>query len=83
MISHAPTAEGVAAEVRAEMGRQRKTQAELARALRMHPATVARRLDGSTPFDVAELVDLGAWLGVPAAALLARAEQVAAASEVA
>lgn len=57
-------ANAVAAEVRAEMGRQRKTQADLAKALGFTAATAARRLDGGTPFDVIELAVVANWLGI-------------------
>lgn len=63
MTNH-PAAEAVASEVRAEMGRQRKTQAELADALGVTPHTVGRRLSGEVPFDVIEVVQIGLWLGV-------------------
>lgn len=58
-------AEAIATEVRAEMGRQRKTQADLARALGITPVTAARRLDTSAPFDTYELGKVAIWLGVP------------------
>lgn len=57
-------AEAVAAEVRAEMGRQRKAQADLARALDITIPTAARRLRGEVPFDVIELAVVADWLGV-------------------
>lgn len=57
--------EAIATEVRAEMGRQRKTQADLARALGITPATAARRLDTTAPFDTVELGNVALWLGVP------------------
>ncbi|WP_169309959.1 helix-turn-helix domain-containing protein [Aeromicrobium marinum] len=56
-------AEAVAGEVRAEMARQRKTQAELATILGTTTATAGRRLDGSVPFDVVELCMVAGWLG--------------------
>jgi transcriptional regulator with XRE-family HTH domain len=58
-------AETIAAEVRAEMGRQRKTQADLSRALGITAATAARRLDTTAPFDTVELSKVAIWLGVP------------------
>lgn len=62
--------EAVAAEVRAEMGRQRKTQAELASVLGITTATAARRLSGAVPFDVVELMQLSEWLDIDAAGLM-------------
>lgn len=58
-------AEAIAAEVRAEMGRQRKTKVDLARALDITPATAARRLDTTAPFDTVELYKVALWLDVP------------------
>lgn len=58
-------AAAIATEVRAEMGRQRKSQADLARALGITAATAARRLDCTAPFDTKELATVAAWLGVP------------------
>ena len=60
----------VAAEVRAEMARQRRTQAELAEHLNVSQAAVSRRLVGLVPFDVSELDEVAAFLGVPLADLL-------------
>lgn len=54
----------VAAEVRAEMGRQNLTRRDLAQALAVTPATAGSRLDGSVPFDVRELAIVANWLGV-------------------
>jgi len=75
MTKHAPTTEAVASEVRAEMGRQRKTQADLAGVLGIYTATAGRRLDGSVPFDVVELATVARWLGVKASEIMARAER--------
>lgn len=66
--------EAVASEVRAEMGRQRKTQADLAGVLGIYPQTAARRLDGSVPFDVIELATVARWLGLKTSELVSRAE---------
>lgn len=65
----------VAAEVRAEMGRQRKTVAELAQVLDMARETAGLRLNGNRPFDVLELPRIAAWLGVPTSSFYP-AEQV-------
>lgn len=75
MTKHAAATEAVAAEVRAEMGRQRKTQADLAAVLKIYPSTAGRRLDGSVPFDVVELATVARWLGVKASELMVRAER--------
>lgn len=62
--------EAVAAEVRAELARQRKTQNDLAASLGITAATAARRLDGSVPFDTRELFALALWLNVPVSAFM-------------
>lgn len=64
-------AERVAAEVRAYLARQRKTQGDLAVALGISQQSVSRRMTGAQPFDVDELHRIAAWLGVPVSALLA------------
>lgn len=66
MSSPTPTeyAEAVAAEVRAEMGRKRKSQADLAATLAITTATAGRRLSGEVPFDVIELMRVADWLDV-------------------
>lgn len=58
-------AEAIASEVRAEMGRQSKTKADLARALDISQHTAAKRLKGHPPFDATELFRVAQWLGVP------------------
>lgn len=57
-------AEAIAAEVRAEMARQRKTQAGLAEALGITTATAARRLSAAAPFDTVEIARVADWLSV-------------------
>lgn len=75
MTPATPT-ERVAATVRAELARQRKTQVGLADALGLGRTAVSRRLSGEHPFRIDELHVVATYLGVPAASLLA--EQVAA-----
>lgn len=48
--------EAVAAEVRAQMGRRRITQGQLAKALGMSQAAVSRRLTGELPFDLDDVL---------------------------
>lgn len=57
-------AEAVAAEVRAEMGRQNKSRADLAQVLGITSQTAATRLSGAQPFDMVELAQVAEWLGV-------------------
>lgn len=69
-------AEAIGAEVRAEMARQRKTQAELAAALDITPGTASKRLNGTAPFDTADLFRVAVWLGVRPEHFYPRANEV-------
>ncbi len=60
----------IAAEVRAELARQRKTQGDLATALGLTPHTIGRRLSGDVPFSAAEVAVAAKWLGVDVAGLV-------------
>jgi len=60
----------VAAEVRAEMARQQKTQAELAAVIGVTAHTAGRRCSGAVPFDVIEIAAVAEWLSVPVEQLL-------------
>jgi transcriptional regulator with XRE-family HTH domain len=60
-----PLPQFVAERVRAELGIQQISGAELARRMNVSQAYVWRRLNGETPFDVAELASLAELLGVP------------------
>lgn len=64
-MTPAQTADYVAAEVRAEMARQNKLQLELANVLGITEKTAGVRLRGTVPFNVIELAQVAAWLGVP------------------
>lgn len=55
----------VASEVRAELARQRLTQQDLADRIGEGQWWVSRRLTGTVPFAVAELVRVAEALGVP------------------
>lgn len=66
----------VAAELRAEMGRQQKTVAELADILGLERQAAKKRYDGDKPMSVDELATAAAWLGVERAVLY-EAEAVA------
>ena len=55
----------VAANVRAEMARQRRRQSDLADHLGMARQNVSRRLLGRRPFDTDELAKVAEFLGVP------------------
>lgn len=60
----------IAAEVRAELARQNKTQRELADRLCITQPSVQLRLSGQRPFRAEELAVIADWLGVPAAQFL-------------
>lgn len=55
----------VAAEIRAEMARQRMTQVRLSEALGLSQPQVAKRLKGEIAFDTTELETVARTLGVP------------------
>lgn len=57
-------AEGIAAEVRAEMARQKKTGKDLSSTLGLTQSTTSRRLTGEVPFDMAEIFTVSDWLGI-------------------
>ena len=64
----------LAAEVRAELARQKRTATEAAATIGVTPATMGRRLSGETPFNVIEIASICRWLGVEPAVLMKRAE---------
>lgn len=60
----------VAAEVRAEMARQKVSQETLCTRIGMSQSTLSRRITGEYPFDTSELARIAAALGVPVARFL-------------
>jgi transcriptional regulator with XRE-family HTH domain len=68
----------VAAELRAEMARQRKTGVGLASLLKCSQQSASRRLNGEVPIDFDELAKIADWLGISAPDLIARAQGSAA-----
>ena len=62
----------VAAEVRAEMGRQGRTARELAVVLGVSTTTARSRMSGAVVFDVVELLLVATWLDVPVERLALR-----------
>lgn len=63
----------VAAQIRAEMDRQQRTEADLARHLGRTEVAFSRCLRQGT-LTVSELVRVAEWLGVPVVQLVERAE---------
>jgi len=65
--------EALAAEIRAEVARQRRTTTDLATEIGMSGAALGRRLRGEHPFDVTELEQIARALGISVTDLWARA----------
>lgn len=65
----------VAGEIRAELARQRKSQAELASQLGVSRPWLSRRLSGETPLSVGDVVVMADALGVPVSALTAPVDE--------
>ena len=61
----------VAANVRAEMARQKKRQTDLGEALGLTQGAVSKRLSGAVALDVNELGVIAEFLGVPVERLVA------------
>lgn len=66
-------AQRVAAEVRAEMARQNKSQHDLTEALGRRRMYFSRRLNGDVAFGIDELYQIAGWLGVDVLDLIPRA----------
>lgn len=69
--------DAIAAEVRAEMARQNKTQRQLGEAIGLPQASVCKRLSGESPFRAHELVRVAAFLGQPITQLIPATEAAA------
>lgn len=67
----------VAANIRAEMARQRIPQTAIAAALGITQQSVSNRINGRVPIDVDELAVFARLLGVPVASLLPMPERSA------
>lgn len=76
-MSHSLTTERVAAEIRAEMARQKLTTRSLSKQLDWPTANTRRRVSGSQPLTVDDLTDIAAALGVPVADFLTEQAAVA------
>jgi transcriptional regulator with XRE-family HTH domain len=59
----------VADNVRAEMARRNKSQADIAQQLGITRQGISRRLLGRTPFDVDEIAAIARYLNVPVGVL--------------
>lgn len=69
-----PTAQRVAAEIRAEMARQGVTAGTVAQATDMSRSTLHRKLTDRTAFTVTEAARVCTALGVPLSEMVRRAE---------
>lgn len=65
-----PYRDAVAAEIRAELGRQRTTIVDLSNRTGDAPRSLARRLKGEAPLDVEQLAEIARALGKPVTAFL-------------
>lgn len=70
--------EAVAAEIRGEMARQRKTGTGLAEVLHCSQQSASRRLSGAQRLDLDELAVIADWLGVTLLDLIAPGAEKAA-----
>lgn len=71
MSSPSNLSQSVAAELRAEMARQRKTTTDLAYALKISQSSASLRYSGKQTLTLDEVGIVAEWLGVPLTALLA------------
>jgi transcriptional regulator with XRE-family HTH domain len=69
-MERATASQRVAANVRAELGRHSRSQADLGQALGRSQPYVSRRLSGKVAFGVDEVEQIASWLGVPVGVLL-------------
>lgn len=76
-MTYAPN---LAAEIRAEMGRQKISVAELSRLSGLHRSLLHRRLGAESPLDTDELLAVAKALGLSVVELVARAQAAAIAS---
>lgn len=67
------TAQRIAANVRAELARQQRSGADLAKSLSWSQAAMQRRLSGRVAFDVTELDAVATQLEIPLGALIGEA----------
>lgn len=66
-----PLRDTVAAEMRAEMARQRRSATELAAFLSCSVSSATRRLNGEVSMSLDEIALIATWLGVPFEQLVA------------
>lgn len=67
---HGPLMQRVAANVRAEAGRQQVSRTKIGEVLGLTRVPTAQRLDGQRPFNLRELETLAGFFGIPVADLL-------------
>lgn len=74
MSSPTTFAQSVAAELRAEMARQRKSTTELASALNISQSSASRRFSGEQAMSLDEINAVAIWLKVPVTMFFAQRE---------
>jgi transcriptional regulator with XRE-family HTH domain len=70
-------AQRIAGEVRAELARQRRSQASLALALGISQQALSRRMTGDIPFNIDQLSTVASFLSMPLEALVSSPVQAA------
>ncbi len=73
----APRSEQVAAEVRAELARNRQGAAELARHMDAPKTSIWRKVSGKSAFTLDELDQVASFFGITMTDLIARSESAA------
>lgn len=67
---------GIAAEIRAEMARQQKTQRDLGEVLGIDQGSASLRLSGRRSFRAEELAAIAEWLGRPIGQFMGERERI-------
>lgn len=76
--THSSFTNALAAEIRAEMARQNRTNIDLAAALYVHRVTASKIVNGRRPLNLEEVHTVAIWLGLNPRDLLDRAAGIAA-----
>lgn len=73
-VETSPFTERVAAELRAELSRQRRTASQMSTELHIPRSTLGKRLVGNGALDTDQLAAITRWLGVTIEEIVRRAE---------
>ena len=71
--SEETAAQRIATEIRVIMAARKLKQTELAKFLKVHQSTAARRINGETDLTINEIEAIAKWLDVPVTRLIAPA----------